>query len=156
MFEYLRENLPNEGAEPQVKGYRGAEGTARRSRDGNIRFRNKRSAALWLFREALDPGQPGGSPIALPPDPKLVADLTAPTFKPTPNGIEVESKEDVCKRLGRSTDKGDAVMMAWFEGPRHLTHAAEWMGLKEAPRGLKKAPQVISTGRQPLSARRRA
>jgi hypothetical protein len=70
------------------------------------------------FREALDPGQPGGSPIALPPDPKLVADLTAPTFEVTPNGIKAEPKEKVCERLGRSTDRGDAVVMAWFEGPR--------------------------------------
>jgi hypothetical protein len=62
----------------------------------------------------LDPGQPGGSPIALPPDDaELVADLTAPTFEVVPNGIKVESKQDVCERLGRSTDKGDAVQLAW-------------------------------------------
>src|SRR3546814_3250182 len=56
------------------------------------------------------------SPIALPPDPMLVADLTAPTFTVPPRGIKVESKEDVCKRLGRSTDRGDAVVMAWSAG----------------------------------------
>jgi hypothetical protein len=118
-------------------------------------FTNTRSAALWLFREALDPGQPGGSPIMLPPDPKLVADLTAPTFKPTGHGIDVESKEKVCARLGRSTDRGDAVMMAWFEGPRMLTNAMDWMDLTQTPHGFKKTPQVINSGRQPLSMRGR-
>lgn len=135
--------------------YKGAEKSMRRSRDGQLKFFNTRSAALWLFREALDPDQPGGSPIMLPPDQRLLADLCAPTFKMTPNGIQCESKEDVCKRLGRSTDRGDAVMMAWYYGPRALTHAMEWMDLEPGRRGqLGHAPKVIATGRTPLSAPR--
>ena len=149
IYEHLVAN------EVEVYRYKGAEGSTRRSRDGGLKFTNKRTAVLWAFREALDPGQPGGSPIALPPDPRIVADLTAPTFKVTPHGIRAESKEDVCKRLGRSTDRGDAVMMAWFGGPRHLTHAMDWMDLKNTPKGLRKMPQVLSSGRQPLSLRRR-
>ena len=149
MYEHLRTN------QVEVHRYKGAESTPRRSRDGKLRFVNKRSAALWTFREALDPGQPGGSPIALPADPRLVADLTAPTFEVTPNGIKAESKEHVCERLGRSTDRGDAVMMAWFEGPRELTHAMDWMDLKNTPHGLRKEPQVVLSGRTPLSAARR-
>ena len=39
-----------------------------------------------------------GRHAALPPDPVLMADLTAPTFQPVPRGIQAESKEDVCKR----------------------------------------------------------
>jgi hypothetical protein len=140
----------------EVNRYKGAEASTRRSRDGRMAFTNKRSAALWLFREALDPGQPGGSPIALPPDPEVLADLTAPTFEVTARGIKAETKEDVCERLGRSTDKGDAVMMAWFEGPRLLTNAMDWMDLQQTPHGLRKAPQVITNGRTPLSVRRRA
>jgi hypothetical protein len=31
-------------------------------------------------------------------------------------GILIESKEAIRKRLGRSTNKGDAVVMAWSEG----------------------------------------
>lgn len=110
MHDHLKEN------EVAVKRYVGAEGTTRRSRDGKMKFTNTRSAACWTFREALDPAQPGGSPIMLPDDPKLVADLAALTFEPTPNGIRVISKEKVCDDLGRSTDHGDAVIMAWFEG----------------------------------------
>jgi hypothetical protein len=137
--------------------YKGAEKSMRRSRDGQLKFTNTRSAALWLFREALDPDQPGGSPIMLPPgDNRLLADLTAPTFKITPQGIQVEAKEDVCKRLGRSTDRGDAVMMAWYAGPRALTDAMEWMELKPGRRGtLQHAPKVVASGRTPLSARGR-
>ena len=148
-YEHLK------GNDVEVRGYRGAEGTERRSREGKSRFTNKRSAAYWLFREALDPGQPGGSPIALPDDPVLVADLTGPTFEPTPNGIKVEPKEKLCERLGRSTDRGDAVVMAWHEGPRESSHALEWMEQKpfRAKRGG--MPQVI-LGRAGVQAQRRA
>jgi hypothetical protein len=114
------------GNEVEVQRYLGAESTTRRSRDGKLHFTNTRSAAYWSFREALDPAQPGGSPIALPDDPILVADLTAPTFEPTPHGIRIESKEKVCERLGRSTDHGDAVVMAWWSGAKMPTHYHEW------------------------------
>lgn len=114
------------GNEVEVQRYKGAEGTTRRSRDGKLKFTNTRSAAYWQFREALDPAQEGGSPICLPDDPTLVADLTAPTFEPTPNGIRVEAKEKVVERLGRSTDNGDAVVMSWWAGPKAMTHYHEW------------------------------
>jgi hypothetical protein len=91
-----------------------------------MKFTNKRTEAYWRFREALDPSQEGGSHVALPDDPKLVADLTAPTFEVTRNGIALESKEDVCKRLGRSTDRGDAVIMAWSAGPKFETDGGVW------------------------------
>lgn len=145
MYEHLIANSV------QAKAYKGAEATPRRTADGKLRFTNKRTAAYWGFREALDPGQPGGSPIALPPDPKLVADLTAATFEPGPNGIKAENKDDVCERLGRSTDRGDAVVMAWFEGPRHSTSALEWIDRKANRGGIR---NVIHRGREPLSARR--
>jgi hypothetical protein len=148
-YEQLRAN------DVECRRYKGAEATTRRSRDGQLGFTNKRSAALWMFREALDPGQPGSSRIALPEDNRLLADLTAPTWMLTSRGIEVEAKEKVCARLGRSTDRGDAVVMAWFEGPRALTDAVDWMDLKPTKHGLRKLPQVMNTGRQPLTARRR-
>jgi hypothetical protein len=110
----------------EVYGYKGAEGTTKRSRDGKMKFVNVRSAACWTFREALDPAQEGGSPIALPDDPVMVADLTALTFEPTPNGIKVIPKEKICELLMRSTDKGDAVIMSWWTGPKMITHYHEW------------------------------
>lgn len=149
MYEHLIQN------KVEVHRYKGAESSARRSRDGKMKFTNKRSAALWTFREALDPGQPGGSPIMLPGDSQLVADLTAPTFEVTPNGIKVESKEHVCDRLGRSTDRGDAVMMSWFEGPRMLTDAIEWMDRTEMAGRMLRKPIVVLGDRKPLSVRPR-
>ncbi len=145
-YEHLKAN------QIEVKGFRGAEKTNRRSHDKKLGFQNKRSAALWVMREALDPGQPGGSPIALPNDPVLMADLTAPTFEPTPNGIKVETKEDVCERLGRSTDRGDAVCMAWFEGPKEITNALEWQEQAMMHRGLGRRPVAVHGKRLPMTA----
>jgi hypothetical protein len=126
-----------------VSQYKGAEGTTRRSRDGKMHFTNVRSAAYWLFREALDPAQAGGSPIALPADPVLVADLTAPTFEPTPHGIKVEPKEKVCERLKRSTDRGDAVVMAWWSGAKMPSHYHEWRADQRTNRN---APLKVNMG----------
>ena len=139
----------------ECKVFKGAEASTRRSVDGKMHFTNKRTAALWGMREALDPGQPGGSPISLPPDPELVADLTAPTFEVTPNGIKAEPKEKVCDRLGRSTDKGDAVCMSWHEGPRQLTDALDWIERKENRTRHGQRGKVVLGGRAPLSARGR-
>lgn len=132
--DHLQEN----GVE--VYRYKGAEGTTKRSRDGKMKFTNTRSAAYWMFREALDPAQEGGSPIMLPEDPELVADLTAPTFEPTPNGIKIESKEKVCERLGRSTDSGDAVVMAWWSGAKMPSHYQTWQADQRVNRNA--SPQV--------------
>jgi len=96
--------------------FKGAERAAGRTRDGSLQFVNKRSEAYWRLREALDPDQPGGSPIAFPPDQKLAAQLCSVHFQMTPNGIAAEDKIAVVKRLGRSPDKADAVVMAWYRG----------------------------------------
>ena len=137
-FEHLREN----GID--TYGYKGSEGTGMRTRDSSIPFKNKRSAAIWRLHEALDPSQPGGSSIALPDDPELVADLTGPTYKIENHVLTVESKEKVCDRLGRSTDKGDAVIMAWFEGAKASNMAFEWIDRKERNRMRGQAPRVIT------------
>jgi len=51
---------------------------------------------------------------ALPPDDDLIGDLTAPRWKIQSGGkIIIESKDDIKKRLGRSTDTGDSVVMAF-------------------------------------------
>lgn len=105
--------------------YMGVKPSHARSRDNLFKFTNLRTQLHWQFREALDPDQVGGSPISLPPDNELLADLAAPRFDVKTRGIEgqfieAESKEKVVKRLGRSTNKGDAVLMAWFAGAKAL------------------------------------
>lgn len=124
LFERLLEN------NIQAKSFKGAEKSTRRTQDRKLGFTNKRTEAYWLFMEALDPDQPGGSPIMLPVDPALVADLTSPTFEVTPNGIKLEPKENIVERLGRSTDRGDAVVMAWSDGASHLTHGRIWRDMR--------------------------
>lgn len=97
-------------------GFNGAAASGAKTKDGQLRFANKRAEAWWAFREALDPDQDGGSDVALPPDPQLRADLAAPTYDVTARGILIESKDALRKRLGRSPGKGDAVVMCFSEG----------------------------------------
>lgn len=98
-------------------GFNGANKSVGQTVGGSrLSFKNKRAETYWRFREALNPDQDGGSAIALPPDPELRAELTAPTWELTPQGILVESKEDIRKRIGRSTNKADAVVYALSEG----------------------------------------
>lgn len=93
------------------------------TKDGKIGFVNKRAELWWKFREALDPND--GAYVALPPDPQLVADLATPRWKLTPRGVQVELKEEIRKRLGRSPDRGDAVVMAWGYGNERATQRIE-------------------------------
>jgi len=98
-----------------VVAFSASERTDKRDLSGEIRFRNKRAAAWWNLRELLDPAN--GHEVALPPDDLLMGDLTAPHWHDTSSGVQVESKDDIRKRLGRSTDDGDAVVMAFWQEP---------------------------------------
>lgn len=75
-------------------------------------FVNLRSEIWWKFREALAPDS--GQNIALPPDQNLRTDLRSSRYQVVGGKIKVESKEDVKKRIQRSTDAADAVMLAWY------------------------------------------
>lgn len=112
----------------QCHAHKGAEAATGRTRDKKLSFTNMRTQVWWRLREALDPDQPGGSPIALPPDQELLADLTAPSYEIGPRGIKVEAKDAVVARLGRSTDKGDAVAMSWSRGDKGLEPGAALRG----------------------------
>lgn len=155
MYEHLKAN------DIECVGFKGAESTMKKSREGKLKFTNKRSAAYWLFREALDPDQPGGSQIqGLPTDTRLLSGLTAPTFEVTPQGIKLEPKVihdargkvtgGVMSKLGFSPDEADAVVMSWFEGPRSLTAAGDWAEerLTHKRRGMGgMAPKVIMSSK---------
>jgi hypothetical protein len=78
--------------------------------NGLLEFANRRAEAWWALRDALDPKN--GFELALPPDDELLGDLTSPRYRRLPTGkIRVEEKDEVKKRLGRSPDRGDAVVM---------------------------------------------
>lgn len=112
--------------------YMGVKTTKRKTQDGKFMFSNIRSEAYWKMREALDPSQPGGSRVALPNDPVLTADLCAPTYKVKGQSggmtLSIESKEDIVKRLARSPDRGDAVVMSNYAGLRQENVLNGWAG----------------------------
>jgi hypothetical protein len=124
--------------------YVGAGKTPVRDRSGKYGFTNIRSAAYYHLRELLDPAyQPT---LMLPPDDLLTSDLTTPNWQITtgvPPKIQVEPKDKVMERLGRSPDRGDAVAMGMWADRLHGT------GTFAAPVG-----GLPSTGLSPLSGRR--
>lgn len=145
LFEWLIDN------EVPAIGHKGAEATPQRTKEGQLRFYNKRTLVYWRFREALDPAQPGGSVVQLPPDPVLLADLAAPRFflarVEGQQAIQLEPKEKVVERLMRSTDRGDAVVQAWSAGPTYLTDGEQWAQSAEMHGPMRRRPQVVM-GRQ--------
>lgn len=133
--------LKDNGIDAQA--FDGGGGSTAKTRDGQLTFANKRSEAWWKMREELDPDQEGGSVVALPPDPELRADLTAPRWDLTSRGIQVEPKivtkdgkviGGIRKRLGRSSGKGDAVVMALSPGNRAVMRSRSNSG---------QTPQVV-------------
>jgi hypothetical protein len=99
-----------------VTPYRGLAPSIATSRNGGLKFCNRRAEDWWRMREELDPEQEFGSAIALPPDASIKADLAAPHWEMTARGIKIEDKDEIRKRLGRSPDDGDAIVMCLNEG----------------------------------------
>lgn len=98
----------------KVQPFVASAGTKRRDKSGEMGFANLRAAAWWNLRELLDPAS--DDEIVLPNDGQLLGDLSAPTWREVAGGkIQIESKADIKKRLGRSTDVGDAVVQAMWE-----------------------------------------
>jgi hypothetical protein len=133
-----------------VIAYMGVKKSFKRTATNQHQFANIRTEAHWRFREALDPNQPGGSQIALCDDRLLIADLCAPTYENRSGVIHLESKEDVCARLKRSTDRGDATVMCWWAGARMSTSWHQW----PASKGQSRHTPTVQLGRKPLTARR--
>lgn len=122
-----------------VVSFMGVKPSLRRTQDNQLRFANVRTEAWWQFREALNPDQQNGSPICLPDDRELLADLTAPTYTIGSNGIQLEPKDKLVKRLGRSPDRADAAVMAWWAGARAASDLKIW----EQGIGKNRRPAVV-------------
>lgn len=102
-----------------AEGAKDADGQPLRDKSGKFKFANVRAASYWRLREALDPQS--GENLILPDDDRLRSDLMAPTYKVTSAGITLEPKSgpgSISERLGRSTDDGDAVVMALWVPPK--------------------------------------
>ena len=104
VYDHLRPSMAH------VTGVNVGRKSTARDKSGKLGFVNLRAQLWWQMREALDPLT--GQDLALPPDRELLADLCAPRWRLQSNGIIVESKDDLRKRLGRSPDKADAVILA--------------------------------------------
>lgn len=109
------------GSTEYLKSYVGGSMPTRRTADGKLGYGNLRSQAYLEFGQALNPDQEGGSLIELPPDNKLLAGLTCPTYQIKRTEYHLEPKEKVIERLGFSPNEADAVVMAWWAGKKWLT-----------------------------------
>jgi hypothetical protein len=98
----------------KVQAFNAAKRSRRRDISGELGFVNTRAASWYALREALDPSR--DAVLCLPDDDDLLGDLTAPRQGEVMSGgrIKVESKDDIKKRLGRSPDRGDAVVQAMW------------------------------------------
>lgn len=74
------------------------------------RFKNKRAEMFWTLRERLERKE---STLC---DDELIADLSALRYYFTADGrIQLESKDESRRRLGRSPDRADAVALAYSD-----------------------------------------
>lgn len=106
-------------AKQQTAGVNVSESPTATDKSGRLRFKNLRSQLWWQMREALDPTNNTG--IALPPDPRLLADLCAPTWSMTGTTLQVASREEIIDRIGRSPDFGSAYVLALIDTPKRST-----------------------------------
>ncbi len=104
-----------------VIGWVASNKSFRRDRSGQFGFANKRAEGWWNLRELLDPAY--GSTLALPDEPNVLRELTAPRFRLTLHGIIIESKDEIRSRLGHSTDTADAIVMACDLSAQQYTSA---------------------------------
>jgi hypothetical protein len=139
VFSHLKQSVPSLITDRRLIGFNGASASNRRDRSGKLGFKNRRAEVHWMFREALEPGL--GLPVMLPPDPELLADLAAPTWKLGPQGIVIEDKVQLRARLGRSPDKGDCVLGAWAHGESAVS--TNWRLATVGAHGLTGTPRVI-------------
>lgn len=127
----------------KATAYTGSAKTPVRDRSRKFGFVNVRSAAYWNLRELLDPAYE--PTICLPPDDLMISDLTAPTWAITsgsPPKYQVEKKEDVVARLGRSPDRGDSVVMSFW-----ADKAGQGSGNFAAPVGAMPVTGISPLGR---------
>ena len=109
-----------------INGAATADEGARDKATGKLKFRNKRAQCYWRLRELLEPRN--GHNVSLPLDMGLKADLCSLHWKLTSSGILVESKDELKKRLGRSPDLGDAVVLCAIDTDKRTSSylGREW------------------------------
>lgn len=100
----------------QVLGVNVSEKSLTTDKSGRLRFFNLRSQLWWQMHELLDPANDKG--VALPPDDQLRRELCTPKWTLSGMTIQVESREDIIKRIGKSPDLASALIMAAMDVPK--------------------------------------
>lgn len=121
-------------------GFVYSEKSGARTSDGKLGFANLRAELWWKLREALDPEGGADEKLALPDDPRLTAELTTPRWELRGSNILIESKEDIGKRIGGSTDRADVIAMLWARRHAVVAHTG---GLGRRPEGMNAQGQWI-------------
>jgi hypothetical protein len=105
VYDHLRPQLG-----PSVRSINVSMPSEYRDRSGALKMRNLRAEQYWRMRDALDPEH--GDGVSLPPSREVLADMCSARYKLTTGGVLAEAKDAVVKRIGRSPDVGDALMLA--------------------------------------------
>jgi hypothetical protein len=91
-----------------------AHGSEYQDKSKKLTMTNLRAELAWRMRDALD--HESGVDLALPDDPRVIADLCSIRYVPLAGGkVKAESKDDIKKRIGRSPDVGDTLLLALYE-----------------------------------------
>ncbi len=101
------------------------------AKDGRVTFKNQRTELWWRMREALDPNANTG--ICLPPSKLLLADLCTPTWKLAGQAIQVQGREEIMKKLGKSPDYASAYVLGLIDTPKRATLRALGVANRQAP-----------------------
>jgi hypothetical protein len=81
----------------------------------NTRFRNQRAEIWWNMREVL---QNDEVEVTLGVDKLVLKQLNGPTYKTGTDGrIQIETKQEMRNRGVKSPDRGDALMLAYYDSP---------------------------------------
>lgn len=88
-------------------------GNSLKDSTGQYEFLNMRAYLFWAIRDWLNPVNKNNP--CLPPDDMLAQELTDTKWKFMSNGkIQIEAKEEIKKRIGRSPDKADSLAMTFY------------------------------------------
>jgi len=80
------------------------------------KFMNLRAENYWHLRNMFKPDKNGKSQISIPDDVDLKKELKEIRYKfSSERKIKIEPKDEMKKRLGRSPDKADALMLAFCD-----------------------------------------
>ena len=102
-------------------------------------FVNKRAEAWWYASGLFNDQK-----VMIPPDPVLIGQLATPTYKYGRGGrIQIEDKEEIKKRLNRSPDRADAIVMGLYvmpDAPLWRPYAQDYALLKSRRKNRRPHP----------------